>query len=126
MKHADVILLVLVVSMIVMLGQQVYRTQRSSARDPETTGVEGEIVDLVCYIALNARGGNHAACGTRCLTSDLPVGLKGTDGKTYLLIGDGRPINRELAPDMSKQVTARGRVSSRDGFNMIRNVEIKK
>lgn len=126
MKHAHVVLFVLVVGSLVLLGQHVYRAQSSSTRDSKTTQVDGEIVDLVCYIAFSAHGANHATCGRRCLTSDLPGGLKATDGKTYLLIRKGRPINRELAPDVSKQVTSRGQVSSRDGFSMIRNVEVQK
>jgi len=58
--------------------------------------------------------------------SGLPVGIKGDDGKTYLLIGEHKPLNSELAEYAGKSTTVKGKLSSRDGINMIENAEVQK
>jgi hypothetical protein len=88
--------------------------------------VTGEIVDMACYVDHNATGPKHADCARKCISSGLPVGIKGEDGKTYLLIGDHKPINNELASLAAQTVTVKGKLVSRDGFNMIANAEIVK
>ena len=91
--------------------------------------VSGEVVDMVCYIDHNAYSGTdpkHVDCAKKCIDMGLPVGLKADDGKTYLLIGEHKPINSELASLAAKTITVKGKLVSRDGFNMIENVEIVK
>lgn len=86
--------------------------------------VRGEIIDMVCYLDHGATGAKHADCAKTCITSGLPVGLKTRDGKIYLLVGEHKPINKTLAPLAAQTVTVKGKVVSRDGFNMIENAEI--
>ena len=62
----------------------------------------------------------------KCITSNLPVGLKADDGKTYLLIGEHKPLNSELAQYAAKSITVEGKVASRDGIFMIENAVIQK
>ena len=88
--------------------------------------VSGEVVDMVCYIDHNATGPEHADCAKTCIKMGLPVGIKADDGKTYLLIGEHKPINSELVSLAAKTITVKGKLVSRDGFNMIENVEIVK
>jgi hypothetical protein len=92
----------------------------------EEVSVTGEVVDIVCYIDHEATGSKHAECAEKCIKMGLPVGIKAEDGKTYLLIGEHKPINSELAGLAAKQITVKGKAVSRDGFNMIENVEIVK
>ena len=58
--------------------------------------------------------------------SGLPVGLKADDGKTYLLIGEHKPLNDQLAQYAAKKITVEGKVTSRDGIYMIENAVIQK
>ena len=88
--------------------------------------VTGEVLDMACYLGHGASGPGHAACAQKCISSGLPVGLKGTDGKTYLLIGEHKPVNDEFAPYGGKTVTVRGKFVARDGINLIENVELVK
>ena len=88
--------------------------------------MKGEVVDMACYIDHNATGVKHADCAKTCITSGLPVGLKGEDGKTYLLIGEHKPLNSMLAQYAAKTITVKGKAVSRDGFNMIENAEVVK
>ena len=92
----------------------------------ETKKISGEVLDMACYIDHNATGEKHADCAKKCITSGLPVGLKADDGKTYLLIGEHKPLNSELAEYAAKKITVEGKIVSRDGINMIENAVIQK
>ncbi len=92
----------------------------------ETKKISGEVIDMACYVDHNATGEKHADCAKKCITSGLPVGLKADDGKTYLLIGEHKPLNSELVQYAAKKITVEGKVTSRDGVNMIENASILK
>ena len=90
----------------------------------ENFTVKGEIIDMACYIDHGAVGAKHMDCAKTCIESGLPVGIKGQDGKTYLIIGEHKPMNKELAQYAAKTVTVKGKMTSRDGFNLIENAEV--
>jgi len=92
----------------------------------ETKKISGEVIDMACYVDHNATGEKHTDCAKKCITSGVPVGLKADDGKTYLLIGEQKPLNSELAQYAAKKITVEGKVASRDGVNMIENAVIHK
>jgi hypothetical protein len=92
----------------------------------ETKKISGEVVDMARYVDHGATGQKHADCAKKCITSGLPVGLKADDGKTYLLIGEHKPLNDELAQYAAKKITVEGKVTSRDGIFMIENAVIQK
>jgi hypothetical protein len=92
----------------------------------ETKKVTGEVLDLVCYVDHKATGEKHAGCAKTCIENGLPVGLKAEDGKTYMLVGEHAPINKELAQFAGKKITVEGKVTARDGFNMIENAVVQK
>ncbi len=91
----------------------------------ETKKITGEVVDLACYIDHGAGGATHTDCAKKCIESGLPVGLKADDGKTYLLIGEHAPLNKELAQYATKKITVEGKVVSRDGINLIENAVVQ-
>lgn len=96
------------------------------ANESKDITVKGEIIDMACYIDHAAVGEKHAECARKCIDSGLPVGIKGEDGKVYLLIGEHKPINKDLVEFAAKTITVSGKLTSRDGFNLIENVEIVK
>lgn len=100
--------------------------EKDAMASGETRKITGEVLDLACYIDHNATGEKHADCARKCITSGLPVGLKGDDGKTYLLIGEHKPLNSELAQYAAKKITVEGKITSRDGIYMIENAVIQK
>jgi hypothetical protein len=99
----------------------------SHAGEPSsgTVTVKGEVIDVACYLR-GESGPDHADCAKTCISSGLPVGLKGEDGKVYLLIGDDKPMNDELAKYAAQTVTVKGKAVSAAGVNMIENAEIVK
>ncbi|HTQ31074.1 MAG TPA: hypothetical protein VMI53_07680 [Opitutaceae bacterium] len=98
----------------------------TAAKSGDDVTVTGEVLDMACYLDHGASGEKHAACAQKCISSGLPVGLKGSDGKTYLLIGEHKPVNDEFAPYGGKTVTVHGKFVVRDGINLIENVELVK
>ena len=88
--------------------------------------VTGEVLDMACYLDHGAHGDSHADCAKMCISSGLPVGLKTTDGTVYLLIGDHKPANDKLAEFAAKTITVKGKFVSRDGMNLLENIEIVK
>jgi type 1 fimbria pilin len=94
---------------------------------PETAGpvtVTGEVLDMACYLDHGAHGEKHASCAQTCISSGLPVGLKSADGTVYLLIGEHKPANEKLAQYAAKTITVKGKLVSRDGINLLENIEI--
>lgn len=100
------------------------KTAQDSTSTPQMTTVKGEVLDMACYLSDSAQGPDHATCAETCIESGLPVGLKDEKGKVYLLIGKHKPINAILAPYGGKIITVRGKVVSRDGINLIEDVEV--
>jgi hypothetical protein len=50
--------------------------------------VQGEVVDLSCYLAKGSKGPEHRACAQLCAKKGLPIGLLTPSGDLYLLIDD--------------------------------------
>jgi hypothetical protein len=88
--------------------------------------VSGEVVDMMCYVDHNATGEKHGqSCGAKCIRSGGPVGIV-SDGKAYLVVGEHKPINDQLAEYCGKTITVKGKMAERGGMAMIENAEIVK
>ncbi len=102
----------------------VFPISTHAGEDGKEVTVTGEVLDMACYIDHGATGADHADCARKCIGMGLPVGIKADNGETYLLIGEHKPINEELAPLAATTITVKGKEDSRDGFKMIENAEI--
>jgi hypothetical protein len=88
--------------------------------------VTGEVVDLMCYIDHNAVGEKHGqSCGAKCIRSGGPAGIV-SESKAYLVVGEHKPINDQLAEYCGKTITVKGKLAERGGVAMIENAEIVK
>ncbi len=88
--------------------------------------VTGEIVDMMCYLDHNAIGEEHGkSCGAKCIKNGGPVGIV-DHGKAYLVVGEHKPINDELADSCGKTITLKGKLAERGGIAMLENAEIVK
>jgi len=88
--------------------------------------VTGEVVDMMCYVDHNAVGEKHGqSCGAKCIKSGGPVGIVSED-KAYLVVGEHKPINEQLAEYCGKTITVKGKLAERGGIAMIENAEIVK
>jgi hypothetical protein len=88
--------------------------------------VTGEVVDMMCYVDHNAVGEKHGqTCGVKCIKSGGPVGIV-SEGKAYLVVGEHKPINDQLAEYCGKNITVKGKLAERGGVAMIENAEVVK
>jgi len=88
--------------------------------------VTGEVVDMMCYVDHNAVGEKHGqSCGAKCVKNGGPVGIV-SDGKAYLVVGEHKPMNDQLAEYCGKTVTLKGKMAERGGIAMVENAEIVK
>ncbi|HUE40643.1 MAG TPA: hypothetical protein VMO75_01820 [Chthoniobacterales bacterium] len=88
--------------------------------------VTGEVVDMMCYVDHNALGDSHGqSCGAKCIKNGGPVGIV-ENGKAYLVVGEHKPMNDELADSCGKTITLRGKLAERGGVSMLENAEIVK
>jgi hypothetical protein len=87
--------------------------------------ITGEIVDLMCYADHKASGEQHAKCAATCIKGGGPVAIL-SDGKTYLVVGDHKPMNDQLAEYAGKTITLKGKLASTGGIPMLENAEIVK
>ena len=88
--------------------------------------VTGEIVDMMCYVDHNAVGESHGqSCGAKCIKGGGPVGIV-SDGKAYLVVGEHKPMNDQLAEYCGKTITLKGKAADRGGIALLENAEIVK
>jgi hypothetical protein len=90
-----------------------------------TKEVTGEVIDMMCYVDHNATGDKHAGCAAKCIKNNGPVGIV-ENGKAYLVVGEHKPMNADLAEYAGKTITVKGKVAERGGIAMIENAEIVK
>src|SRR5229473_1400500 len=88
--------------------------------------VTGEVVDMMCYVDHNAVGEKHGqSCGAKCIKNGGPVAIV-DNGKAYLVVGEHKPINDELADSCGKTITLKGKLAERGGIALLENAEIVK
>jgi hypothetical protein len=91
----------------------------------QTQTIKGEVVDLMCYLDHGAKGEKHQGCAKKCIESGGPIGLLTADNQLYLVIGEHKPMNKELAAKAAQTVTLKGKVVERNGMKMIENAQLQ-
>jgi hypothetical protein len=117
---AATIVAALVFSPCVIAEEHEHEKDAAAAKE-----VTGEVVDMMCYVDHNAVGEKHQMCGAKCIKSGGPVGIV-SDGKAYLVVGEHKPMNDELAEYCGKTITVKGKMAERGGIAMLENAEIVK
>lgn len=119
MRHFMVVILALVLALAVTSAQEKKMSKEMT--------VAGEVVDVACYLANDAKGPGHVACATACAKAGGALGILTADGKLYvsLLPDDHKKSPNHLLMDfIGKNVEARGYARVKGGVNglMIRSV----
>src|SRR5437868_14805454 len=88
--------------------------------------VTGEVVDMMCYVDHNAVGEKHGqSCGAKCIKSGGSAVIV-SDGEAYLVVGEHKPMNDQLAEYCGKTITLKVKMAERGGIAMIENAEVVK
>ena len=87
--------------------------------------VSGEIIDTWCYVTeiMYALGTAHHKCAVWCAAGGIPVSIKGSGDKVYMVLkieGDDTSVaNTKVLKIQSHQVTVNGDLYERDGVNYL-------
>jgi hypothetical protein len=83
--------------------------------------VQGEILDLACYIGHGDSGPGHADCAKECAKGGQPMGLLSADGTVYVLLADHEDAAAfDKAKDLAgKKVEVTGEVSAKGSLKGI-------
>jgi len=107
-------------------GSDQGRNEESDKGKAEMTTLQGELVDLVCYLDQGAKGASHKACAAKCAGMNLPVGLLTNDGDLYLVLAaDHKPTGDLCKGKMVNIVSITGKVADKGGLKAIFASEIK-
>jgi hypothetical protein len=80
--------------------------------------ITGEVVDITCFSARDAKGDKHAACASKCLAAGMPAGIL-AGGKLYVAtMADHTAPSAKLAAWAGKEVTAAGKIIDKEGLHI--------
>lgn len=95
--------------------------QKHGERESKTVTIQGEVVDLSCYLSHEGRGEKHAKCAIACIKKGLPMGILTDDGKLFVVLEDHAKADayQQLKKSAAKKVTVTGIVYARGGVTGI-------
>jgi len=105
-----------------ILALLIGETQFSSAQPKgQPATINGEVVDLWCYLEGGDRGAAKKECATACAKAGNPIGVLDAKGNLYVAAGlkDHQPARSLLLARMSDQVAVSGIVVRNGGVQMI-------
>ncbi len=86
----------------------------------KSTTVQGEVIDMACYMTKGQHGAEHADCAQMCIDNGLPVGILDKDGHVYLcMTSNQKPANSLLVKYAAKQVKITGTVYTKGGMDLL-------
>lgn len=83
--------------------------------------LEGEVLDLSCYLTHGRKGRGHRTCAKRCAERGLPIGLLTDDGQVYLFLEDhaDEAPYEEAKKHAGKRVKVSGKAYGERGLKSI-------
>jgi len=121
------IILSLAILAALLSSSALFAAEGQGQAAPKAVTIQGEVVDMGCYLDHAAMGPKHKECAAMCISGGMPMGLLTPDGKLYLLTmshEDAAPFNacKKLAAEM---VSITGPVSERNGMKSIEVTAVK-
>ena len=78
----------IVISMFVLAATAGVPPSVPSASAQDDVTVQGEVIDMACYMAKGSKGAAHKACAQMCAKKGVPIGVLTDGGEVYLLLDD--------------------------------------
>jgi len=92
----------------------------SSDNQAKTETIQGEVIDMACYMTKGEKGEAHAECATMCINNGLPVGILDGEGHVYLcMTASHKPANSLLVQYAAKQVKVTGKLYKKGGMDLL-------
>lgn len=108
-------------SFLVVIGIGTGVVAPCAGRAQDAVTVQGEVIDLSCYLAKGSRGAAHKSCAQMCAKRGLPLGVLTDGGELYLLLDDhdnAEPYD-QVKKDAGVRVEVSGKRFVRNGMNGI-------
>ena len=104
--------------LILLVGLFVGSLAVAHGEGGEQITVEGEILDMACYVPKGAKGPEHAKCAKACVKGGQPMGLLAADGQVYVLFAshDDATAFEQAKEHAGARVAIVGVVSERAGL----------
>lgn len=95
-------------------------TNQAQAQDKSLT-IQGEIVDMNCYMTKGAKGADHASCAKSCLKGGSAMGLLTDDGTLVLLAKNSKKgeVYEALKEKAGETIKVSGALAERNGVKML-------
>ena len=108
------------VTELILLGILITASPSAQPKGERAT-IQGEVVDLWCYLEAGDRGAAKKPCATACAKAGNPIGLVDRNGQVYLTAGlnDHEPGRVMLLDKMSQEISVTGTVVRKGGVQMI-------
>ena len=86
--------------------------------------IQGEILDMACYMGHEAKGPKHKSCAVKCVKGGAPMGLLTPEGKVLLVVENHNLAASSKAYEQLKdwagtQVKINGEVTEKGGIEAI-------
>jgi len=93
------------------------------ADENEKVTVQGEVLDMACWVSHGAQGAEHAQCAQACAKGGQPIGLLTSDGTVYLLYASHQDASafEQAKEHAGKKVEITGIAATKGG---IRGLEV--
>lgn len=92
----------------------------SKNKSEKSTTIQGEVIDMACYMTKGQHGAAHADCAQMCINNGLPVGLLEKNGHVLLcMTANHKPANSLLVQYAAKEVKVTGTVYKKGGMDML-------
>jgi hypothetical protein len=103
-------------------GKPAAEKQMAAAPAEQPSVIEGEVVDMKCYLAMDMPGGGkHHECAMKCAKMGIPAGVVDKSGETFtVLVPAGG-----LADLMGKTVRITGTKTQKSTAIISEKVEVK-
>lgn len=110
-------------------GHHTSKANQSSETEEaiDVKSVQGEIIDITCYVRHDSKGPEHAKCAVYCANLGMPLGLleDGTD-KIHVILPSGHADPKEaVLPFIAKRVKVEAIVYSTGGLAGMEVLEIE-
>ena len=95
--------------------------------DHEMVTLQGEVLDMACYVGHDAKGDDHAGCAKMCVKGGQPMGLLTADGTVYLLYAghDDSSAYDKTKDFAGTKVEINGKAATNAGFKGIEVQSVK-
>ena len=103
------------------LYSEEHKHEHAAAAATGTQTVQGEVLDMACYMMHDGKGPKHKSCAVKCIKDGAPLGLLTKEGKVYLLLEDHsspKPY-AQMKDWAAENVSVKGEVQEKGGVQAI-------